>query len=83
MSDFGREGLGDKLERNVKPDSQKSTTQQAGDKMKGTYEDVASSVQPSGEKSTSQKAGDAISGDGGNKSMMDKAKDAMGLGDRK
>ncbi|THH12464.1 hypothetical protein EW146_g7675 [Bondarzewia mesenterica] len=46
MSDTGRQSFTDKAESTVKPDSQKSTTEQAGDKMKGASDSISSTVQP-------------------------------------
>ncbi|TFL07418.1 heat shock protein 9/12-domain-containing protein [Pterulicium gracile] len=83
MSDIGRQSLGDKAGAALKPDSQKTTTEQAGDGIKGTMDSVASTLQPQGEKSTSQKAGDTLSGNSNENSgsLLDKAKNAVGLGD--
>ncbi|ETW80700.1 heat shock protein 12.1 [Heterobasidion irregulare TC 32-1] len=80
MSNAGRQSFTDKMGSSMKPDSQKSATEQLGDKAKGMYENVASTVQP--EKSGTQQAGDAISGNSNENqdSIMDKAKNAMGFG---
>ncbi|KAG8943026.1 hypothetical protein FRC04_003237 [Tulasnella sp. 424] len=80
MSDLGRESLTDKASAAIKPDSEKSTTEHVGDKMKGTSDSVASSLQPQSEKSTSQKVGDSMSSNTTNDSLLDQAKDALGLG---
>ena len=61
---FSRQSNTDKAASAVKPDSQKSITEQAGDSIKGTADSVAGTVQPQGEKSTTQKASDAVTGDG-------------------
>ncbi|GAA5971124.1 hypothetical protein JCM11641_004153 [Rhodosporidiobolus odoratus] len=94
MTDTGRESLTFQAERTVKPDSQKSTAEQAGDSLKSTYDSAASTLQPGGEKGTGQKVTDTVKGDfssfgtgsGGGESMIDKAKasvqDAVGLGDK-
>lgn len=60
----------------LKPDSQKTTTEQAGDYVKGTSDSIASTLQPQGEKSTTQKAGDTLSGNSNenSESLLDKAK---------
>lgn len=50
-----------KVKDTVTPDSQKSTLDQAGDKIKGKTDDAAGSVQPDSEKSTTQKIGDSTS----------------------
>ncbi|KAI0085161.1 heat shock protein 9/12-domain-containing protein [Irpex rosettiformis] len=84
MSDTGRQSLTDKASNALKPDSEKSTTEHLGDKFKGTADSIASSLQPSSEKSTTQKVGDAVSGNsnaGTDRSMGQKVKDAVGLGD--
>jgi len=89
------------------PDSQKSTTEHMGDKLKGNTDSAFSTVQPQvhsrasahtypprsdilpvidqSEKSTSQKLGDTFSSNQNHddRSMMDKAKDAVGLGSNK
>ncbi|KAJ7343305.1 heat shock protein 9/12-domain-containing protein [Mycena albidolilacea] len=84
MSDTGRESFTDKAGAALKPDSQKSTTEQVGDHVKGTGDSIASTLQPQSEKSTSQKAGDTFSGNSNNndESLLNKAKDAVGLGQK-
>ncbi|ODV88688.1 hypothetical protein CANCADRAFT_127685 [Tortispora caseinolytica NRRL Y-17796] len=82
MSDFGRQGLGDKMESAVKPDSEKSYAEQAKDKAASAYESVAREVQPDSQKSNTQAATDALTGtkddakDSG-ESYLDKAKDLV------
>ena len=56
-----------------------------GDKFHGKMDNAAGSMQPQGEKSYTQKAGDAFSGGhsastNNNSSLLDKAKDALGMG---
>ncbi|KAH7929903.1 hypothetical protein BV22DRAFT_1001852 [Leucogyrophana mollusca] len=82
MSDTGRQSMTDKVGSALKPDSQKTTTEQAGDTLKGWSDSAASTVQPQGEKSTTQKAGDAVSGNSNEnqESLVDKAKNAVGMG---
>ncbi|KAI0766534.1 heat shock protein 9/12-domain-containing protein [Irpex lacteus] len=83
MSDTGRQSLTDKAGAALKPDSEKSTTEHFGDKLKGHADSAGSTLQPSSEKSTTQKAGDALSGnsnEGTDRSMGQKVKDAVGLG---
>ncbi|EIM82986.1 uncharacterized protein STEHIDRAFT_64404 [Stereum hirsutum FP-91666 SS1] len=84
MSDTGRQSFTDKAGSALKPDSQKSTTEQFGDSVKGTGDSLASSAQPQGEKSTSQKAGDTFSGNSNenDQSMLDKTKNALGMGEK-
>merc|ERR1712013_107976 len=62
MSDALRQSTTDKAASAMKPDSQKSATEKAGDSVKSTADNVAGSVQPSGEKGVGQKASDAVSG---------------------
>ncbi|KAI5892543.1 uncharacterized protein SCHCODRAFT_01171639 [Schizophyllum commune H4-8] len=62
MTDAGRQSFTDKAEAALKPDSQKSTTEQAGDAIKGKTDSAASTLEPNHEKSTSQKATDSLSG---------------------
>ncbi|EMD37841.1 hypothetical protein CERSUDRAFT_154765 [Gelatoporia subvermispora B] len=83
MSDAGRQSFTDKAGAAIKPDSEKSTTEHMGDKLKGGMDSMMSSVQPNSQKSTSQQAGDTISGNSNENqpSMMQKAKNAMGMGD--
>ncbi|KAH9916936.1 heat shock protein 9/12-domain-containing protein [Amylocystis lapponica] len=83
MSDTGRQSLGDKASAALKPDSEKSTTEHWGDKLKGKSDSAASSAQPQSEKSTTQKMGDAFSGNSNETqpSMTQKAKNALGMGD--
>jgi len=66
----------------MKPDSQKSMTEKATDKVKGMSDSAASTLQPQSEKSTTQRAGDKLSGNSNEdqESLTDKAKHAMGLG---
>ncbi|KAJ7632806.1 heat shock protein 9/12-domain-containing protein [Roridomyces roridus] len=84
MSDTGRQSLTDKAGSALKPDSQKTTTEQLGDHVKGTGDSIASTFQPQSEKSTSQKAGDAVSGNSNNndESLLAKAKNTVGLGEK-
>ncbi|GAA6003031.1 hypothetical protein JCM10207_001954 [Rhodosporidiobolus poonsookiae] len=85
MTDTGRESLTDKAERNVKPDSQKGLGEQAMDTAKGAYDSAAAAVQPDSQKSNTQSATDTLtgggsSGSGGGESLVDKAKDTLGMG---
>ncbi|KAL1680190.1 heat shock protein 9/12-domain-containing protein [Schizophyllum commune] len=82
MTDAGRQSFTDKAESALKPDSQKSTTEQAGDAIKGKTDSAASTFQPNQEKSTTQKATDSLSGNSNenSESLVDKAKNAVGLG---
>ncbi|KAG9127960.1 hypothetical protein FRC07_006977 [Ceratobasidium sp. 392] len=82
MSEAGRQSFTDKAGSALKPDSQKTTTEQAGDHLKGTADSVASTLQPNQSKSGTQKAGDTLSGNSNenSESLLDQAKNAVGLG---
>ncbi|KAG5635864.1 hypothetical protein H0H81_009847 [Sphagnurus paluster] len=84
MSDTGRQSFTDKAGSALKPDSQKSTTEQAGDYLKGKGDSVASTLQPQSDKSTGQRAGDSLSGNSNetDNSLLNKAKNAMGFGEK-
>ncbi|EPQ32456.1 uncharacterized protein PFL1_00652 [Pseudozyma flocculosa PF-1] len=76
MSDTGRQGFADKASSAIKPDSQKSTGEVAKEKL----DNAAATLQPDSTKSTSQQAGDKLSGsDKSDESLLDKAKNAVGL----
>lgn len=80
MTDANRESAGDKLKRNMKPESEKGIGEKASDYATDTYESVAGKAQPDSEKSTTQKATDFLaSDDSSSKSYTEQAKDAMGL----
>ncbi|WVR09669.1 hypothetical protein IAU60_006744 [Kwoniella sp. DSM 27419] len=85
MSDTGRQSLTDKAGAAMKPDSQKSYLEQAGDMFKGKADSAASSGQPESQKSFTQQAGDMLSGNQNENqtSMADKAKDALGMNDNR
>ncbi|KAL5504814.1 hypothetical protein ACEPAH_7477 [Sanghuangporus vaninii] len=80
MSDNFRQSFTDKAENAVKPESEKSTTERAGDTVKGKADSAASSVQPESEKSYTQQAGDMFSGNSNenSESLVDKAKNMLG-----
>merc|ERR1711915_231110 len=83
MSDALRQSTTDKAASSLKPDSQKSGLEQAGDSIKGAADNVAGSVQPSGEKSATQKASDTVSGSNENaskqgQSVLDSASETVG-----
>ncbi|EJD35291.1 hypothetical protein AURDEDRAFT_75423 [Auricularia subglabra TFB-10046 SS5] len=87
MSDAGRQSLTDKATAALKPDSEKTTTEHLGDKISGKADNAAGTLQPQGEKSYTQKVGDTFSGGhdattNNNSSIVDKAKSALGLGDK-
>ncbi|RXK36560.1 hypothetical protein M231_06170 [Tremella mesenterica] len=81
MSDTGRQSATDKAGAALKPDSEKSYLEQAGDAIKGKADSAASTAQPQSQKSYGQGAIDAISGNKNDnqESLMDKAKGALGV----
>jgi len=83
MSDALRQSTTDKATSAMKPDSQKSMTEKAGDSIKSTADNVAGSAQPSGEKGVGQKASDAVSGTNNDaskqgQSVLDSASETLG-----
>ncbi|TFY78145.1 hypothetical protein EWM64_g5867 [Hericium alpestre] len=62
MSDTGRQDISDKVGASIKPNSQKTVTEQATDKLKGLYDSVAAKIEPESQKSTGQKITDEVSG---------------------
>ncbi|KAK6431789.1 hypothetical protein LTR95_012049 [Oleoguttula sp. CCFEE 5521] len=76
MSDALRQSTTDKAASSLKPDSQKSTLESAGDSVKSTADSVAGSVQPSGEKSATQKASDSVTG--GSKDAQNQGSSMLG-----
>ncbi|KAH9895075.1 heat shock protein 9/12-domain-containing protein [Cubamyces lactineus] len=84
MSDTGRQSLTDKASAALKPDSEKSTEEHFGDKFKGKSDSAASTLQPESEKSTTQRIGDTFSSNSNNDqpSLTQKAKNAVGMGDK-
>lgn len=61
----------------MKPESEKGI----GEKAKEGLDKAAATVQPDSQKSTTQQAGDKISGsDKSDESIIDKAKNAVGMG---
>ncbi|KAJ3484165.1 hypothetical protein NLI96_g5817 [Meripilus lineatus] len=85
MSDAGRQSFTDKASSAMKPDSEKSTTEHIGDKLKGTSDSISSTLQPESQKSGTQKMGDTFSSNQNENqpSLMQQAKDAVGLGGEK
>merc|ERR1712118_504257 len=64
MTDNLRQGAGDKLASNLKPDSEKSTLEKGQDQVKVTADSLAGQAQPEDQKSYTQQATDAISNAG-------------------
>ena len=80
---LSRQSTTDKATSAMKPDSQKSMTEKAGDSIKSTADNVAGSAQPSGEKGVGQKASDAVSGTNNDaskqgQSVLDSASETLG-----
>ena len=61
MSDTGRKNFADKVEETVKPDSQKSTLDQAKEKATDLYDTAAAKLTPTENKSVGQTAADTAS----------------------
>ncbi|TDL25962.1 hypothetical protein BD410DRAFT_836660 [Rickenella mellea] len=82
MSEAGRQNFTDKAANALKPDSQKTGTEQFGDTVKGKADSAASTFEPESHKSTTQQVGDTFSGNQNQNdaSILDKAKNAVGLG---
>jgi hypothetical protein len=61
ISDTGRKDTHSKIGDALKPDSEKSTLEKAGDKISGAADKVARDVVPDSQKSTSQSLSDKVS----------------------
>ncbi|KAF2278433.1 putative chaperone/heat shock protein Hsp12 [Westerdykella ornata] len=89
MSDAGRKDFSDKLKEGVTPDSTKSTQQKVKETFTDTGDKIARGVQPDDQKSAGQEFTDKVGrskdrevhGSAGG-SILDKTKDALGLGDK-
>ncbi|KAK4888880.1 hypothetical protein LTR27_012279 [Elasticomyces elasticus] len=82
MSDSLRQSNTDKATSTLKPDSQKSGLEQAGDSVKSTADSVAGKAQPDSEKSTGQSVTDSVSGGSKDassegKSVVDQASEGL------
>ncbi|RPA86469.1 hypothetical protein BJ508DRAFT_321603 [Ascobolus immersus RN42] len=71
MSDLGRKDVSSQIHDAVKPDSQKTTTEHAGDKLSGVTDRVGAAVQPDSQKSATQKSTDSSKG------VVDSVKDTV------
>jgi len=89
MSDLGRKDFGDKAKESFTPDSSKSTGQKVKEGVTDTTDKVSRGVVPDSQKSGGQSVADkagrskddaAHGGSGG--SVIDKTKNALGLGDK-
>ncbi|KAK8156546.1 putative chaperone/heat shock protein Hsp12 [Phyllosticta citrichinensis] len=89
MSDAGRKDFSTKAEEKITPDSTKSTQQKVKESVTDTGDKVARGFQPDDNKSTGQEATDKLGRSkdehvhgGASESIVDKAKNAVGLGDK-
>ncbi|KXS13246.1 hypothetical protein M427DRAFT_156784 [Gonapodya prolifera JEL478] len=83
--DYGRKGVGEEAKEKITPDTQKGYGQQLSETMSGYTDKAKASFTPEDQKSTGQQMHDTARGtaddtQNDNRSMMDKAKDAMGMG---
>lgn len=89
MSDAGRKDFSTKMTEGMVPDSSKSTQQKMKETVTDTGDKIARGVQPDDQKSAGQNLTDKmgrskdreVHGSSGG-SILDKAKDAVGLGDK-
>lgn len=78
MSDFGRKDFSDKVAETVKPDSQKSTLEKAGESVTDAFDSAGSKVQPNSDKGVFQKGADgAKSASNEGESLIDSAKNLV------
>lgn len=89
MSDPGRKDFLTKTKEEITPESSKSTEQKVKETITGTGDKVARGFQPDDQKSTAQEASDKFGRSkdehvhgGSGDSIVDKAKNAFGLGDK-
>ncbi|KAL1917494.1 uncharacterized protein VTP21DRAFT_3887 [Calcarisporiella thermophila] len=83
MADTGRKGFMDQAKQALTPDQEKTASQRASERISGAADRVAAAVTPDGQKSYGQQMADSTRGasdkSSGQESMLDKAKDALGL----
>ncbi|KXS13260.1 putative heat shock protein Awh11/Hsp9 [Gonapodya prolifera JEL478] len=82
--DYGRKGFTEEVKEKVTPDTQKSYTQQVSETVGGYSDRAKSAVTPDSQKSTGQQIHDRARGasDEANRddrTLMEKAKDALGV----
>ncbi|KAJ9647210.1 hypothetical protein H2201_003362 [Coniosporium apollinis] len=89
MSDAGRKSFTDKASEHMTPDSTKSTTEKTKEAFTDTTDKLARGMQSDDSKSTSQSVTDKASRSkdehvhgGSGESVLDKAKNAIGMGDK-
>ncbi|KAI5859127.1 heat shock protein 9/12-domain-containing protein [Tricharina praecox] len=80
MSDTFRKSFSDRAEEKITPDSSKSTMDKAKENVTTTADKVAGELQTDSSKSTSQAGFDK--GRREKETVVDKLKDAVGLGDK-
>merc|ERR1712037_745161 len=87
MTEDSRKGLGDKVQEKVAPQESKSTTDKVKEGVTNTAGKAQRDVVPDDQKSSGQAAADKASrttdAHKDDKSMMDKAKDTLGMGGNK
>ncbi|KJY00307.1 chaperone/heat shock protein [Zymoseptoria brevis] len=83
MTDHGRKDLSDKISDKATPDHSKSTMDKVGDSITGTADKAGRDLVPDSQKSTTQSIGDKASREKdhakGDESVLDKAKNAIGM----
>merc|ERR1712099_155601 len=84
MTDDSRKGLGDKVQEKVTPQESKSTTDKVKEGVTNTADKAQRDAVPDDQKSSGQAAADKASRTADShkddKSMMDKAKETLGMG---
>jgi molybdopterin biosynthesis enzyme MoaB len=90
MSDLGRKDFSSKVSDSMTPNSSKSTVDKVGDTFSGAGDKIAREAVPDSQKSTTQKVSDKFGREkdntahgGTGESIVDKTKNAFGLGDKK
>merc|ERR1711979_79111 len=87
MTEDSRKGLGDKVQEKVTPQESKSTTDKVKEGVTNPADKAQRDVVPDDQKSSGQAAADKASrttdAHKDDKSMMDKAKDTLGMGGNK
>lgn len=83
MTDAGRKDFTQSMKETVKPESQKTYTEQASEQLSSGVDRAKGAVMPDSEKSAHQQAFDSTRGQRDDtkhgEGMLDKAKDKLGL----
>ncbi|KAI9284534.1 heat shock protein 9/12-domain-containing protein [Umbelopsis sp. AD052] len=81
MADQGRKGFGQKMEESLTPQSQKTYAEQGKEALTDGYDKLQAEITPESQKSAHQSAYDSVKGnaDDQNKSMLESAKEKLGL----